>query len=152
MPLQTRIIAVGRMGSGPEVDLCGQYSARIKNTLEIVEIDDRKAPAKGRKAWEAERIKAHIPPNGIIVALDEQGRTMDSRAFASWTDGKWSYGETLVFVIGGPDGLDPEILAKAHIKLAFGAMTWPHKLVRVLLLEQLYRAETILTGHPYHRD
>lgn len=143
---------MGRLGSGAERDLCRQYSSRIQNSLDIVEIDDRKAPSKGRKTWEAERIQAHLLPQGHIVTLDEHGRALDSRAFASWANERWSYGEALTFIIGGPDGLDQKILGKAHLNLAFGAMTWPHKLVRVLLLEQLYRAETILTGHPYHRD
>lgn len=146
------LIAVGRIGSGPEAQLCDAYAKRLRSSCTIIEIDDRKAPAHGRKAWEAERIWAACPKDGVLIALDEHGRHFSSREFASWLGERSDNGETLTFIIGGPDGLDDSILEKARLKLAFGAMTWPHKLVRTMVLEQLYRAGTILTGHPYHRD
>jgi len=152
MSARMKCIAVGRIGSGHEAALCDQYKARLQWPLDIIEIDDRKAPAKGRKAWEAELILKHCPPGALLIALDEHGRTMNSRDFANWMGTQRDKGENLIFIIGGPDGLDGQILKRARLKLAFGAMTWPHKLVRALVLEQIYRASTILTGHPYHRD
>lgn len=152
MPALMKLIAVGRLGSGAEADLCAQYHTRLGNSLDIIEIDDRKAPARDRKAWEAERILKHCPPSCQLIALDEHGKTMTSRKFATWMGQQKDEGADIAFIIGGPDGLDEKILNRARLKLAFGAMTWPHKLVRVLVMEQIYRASTILTGHPYHRD
>jgi 23S rRNA (pseudouridine1915-N3)-methyltransferase len=93
-----------------------------------------------------------IPNDAVTVLLDPRGESVDSNAFAArlrgWNDGS----RDAVFVIGGPDGLAPTLSDQADLHLAFGALTWPHQLVRVMLLEQLYRAVTILAGHPYHRD
>ena len=93
-----------------------------------------------------------IPKGAATVLLDPRGEALDSNAFAKrlrgWNDG----GRDVAFVIGGPDGLAPTLSDKADLHLAFGALTWPHQLVRIMLLEQIYRAITILSGHPYHRD
>lgn len=95
---------------------------------------------------------ALLPDKATIIALDERGKNLDSRAFAGqlgrWRDDAVS---AAVFLIGGPDGLSPDLRRKAALTIAFGAATWPHQMVRVMLLEQLYRAATILSGHPYHR-
>ncbi len=103
-------------------------------------------------AEEAAAISAHITDKSVLVALDERGKTSNSTAFAR-NLGRWrdeGIANTF-FVIGGADGLSPELRRKAKLAIAFGSATWPHQMVRVMLLEQLYRAATILAGHPYHR-
>jgi len=147
------LIAVGRLKSGPLKELCDEYRRRIPLPLEIREVEERR-PVSGaeRKAREAEFVLKEIPKGALAVALDERGKAYDSgafaRQFAAW---RTRSGDNLAFIIGGADGLAPAVLEKAAARLAFGAMTWPHLLARVMLLEQLYRAHTILTGHPYHR-
>lgn len=105
------------------------------------------------KAREAELILAAVPPGALLVALDERGRPWSSRELAerlaAWRDRGVT---TLAFAIGGADGLGPAVIERADAVVSLGAMTWPHLLVRSLLLEQLYRAQQILAGHPYHRD
>jgi 23S rRNA (pseudouridine1915-N3)-methyltransferase len=116
-------------------------------------IESRAGSASARKAEEARALTAALPAGGIVVALDERGKTIGSEDFAKrigrWRDdGK----PAVAFVIGGADGLEPEFAAGADVTLGFSAMTWPHQLVRIMLAEQLYRATTILSGHPYHRE
>ena len=122
-------------------------------SLEIHEIPESRArDAAGRINEEAAAISAKIPEKSILVALDERGDSIDSSGFARHL-GRWrdeSVANTF-FLIGGADGLSPDLRRKAKLKLAFGAATWPHQIVRVMLLEQIYRAATILAGHPYHR-
>ena len=147
------IIAVGRLKAGPLKELCEEYRRRIPLPLEIREVEERR-PFSGaeRRAREGELILARIPRGAFAVALDERGKSHDSagfaRQFAAWRAGS---GDNLAFILGGADGLAPAVLEKAAARLAFGSMTWPHLLARAMLLEQLYRAHTILTGHPYHR-
>jgi 23S rRNA (pseudouridine1915-N3)-methyltransferase len=103
-------------------------------------------------AEEAVAISAAVPEKSVLVALDERGDNLDSAAFARHL-GRWrdaQVGQT-IFTIGGADGLSPDLRRKAKLSIAFGAATWPHQMVRVMLLEQIYRAATILAGHPYHR-
>jgi len=103
-------------------------------------------------AEEATAIQAHIPDRSVIVAMDERGQNLGSTVFARnlgrWRDEGSAH---TIFMIGGADGLSPELRRKAKLAIAFGSTTWPHQMVRVMLLEQLYRAATILAGHPYHR-
>jgi 23S rRNA (pseudouridine1915-N3)-methyltransferase len=101
---------------------------------------------------EAAAISAAIPAKSALVALDEGGDNVDSATFARHL-GRWRDEQiaNTIFVIGGADGLSPDLRRKAKLKLAFGSATWPHQMVRVMLLEQIYRAATILAGHPYHR-
>ncbi|WP_439572170.1 23S rRNA (pseudouridine(1915)-N(3))-methyltransferase RlmH [Phreatobacter sp.] len=153
------LAAVGRMKAGPEAELAERYRDRALKagrplgfrSLDITVIDEsRQAAPEARKAEEAAAIRR--ARSGRLLLLDERGRTMGSEDFAhligSWKDG----GENAAtIVIGGPDGLDQTLRAEADLVLSFGAMTWPHQLVRILALEQLYRAVTILSGHPYHR-
>ena len=151
MPLT--VIAVGRLKSGPLKELCDEYRRRIPLPLEIREVEVRR-PVSGdeRKTREGELILKELPKGAFAVALDERGKSYDSAAFAkqfaAWRERS---GDNLAFVIGGADGLAPPVLEKAAARLGLGAMTWPHMLTRAMLLEQLYRAHTILTGHPYHR-
>jgi 23S rRNA (pseudouridine1915-N3)-methyltransferase len=155
------LIAVGRLKQGPERELAGRYRERFDETgrrlgfrgLEIHEIPESRArDAATRIAEETAAIAAQIPGKSVLVALDERGDSLDSASLARQL-GRWrdeGVADT-IFVIGGADGLSPDLRRKAKLRLAFGAATWPHQMVRVMLLEQLYRAATILAGHPYHR-
>ena len=155
------VIAVGRMKQGPERELAERYRKRFDEIgrklgfrgLAIQEISESRArEATARIAEEAAAIAASIPENSVLVTLDERGDNVDSAAFARRL-GRWrDQGiANTIFVIGGADGLSPDLRGKAKLRVAFGAATWPHQMVRVMLLEQLYRAATILAGHPYHR-
>ncbi|MCB1473034.1 MAG: 23S rRNA (pseudouridine(1915)-N(3))-methyltransferase RlmH [Rhodobiaceae bacterium] len=160
--MRVRMICVGRLKSGPERTLCADYLDRFAaagrslglSLGDTVELDESRNPAAARrKAEEAAAIAAKLNDGGNrLVVLDEGGRMVSSTELAGkisdWRDG--GTGET-AFVIGGPDGLDPALLAQADERIAFGRMTWPHRLVRIMLAEQLYRIATILSGHPYHR-
>jgi 23S rRNA (pseudouridine1915-N3)-methyltransferase len=155
------VISIGRLKQGPERELAERYRARFDDIgrklgfrrLDIHEIPESRArDAATRISEEAAAISAAIPEKSVLVALDERGENIDSAAFAGHL-GRWrdqSVANT-IFVIGGADGLSPDLRRKAKLGLAFGAATWPHQMVRVMLLEQLYRAATILAGHPYHR-
>ena len=155
------VIAVGRLKSGPERDLVERYRERFADLgrrlgfrgLEIHEITESRArDVAVRMADEAAAIGALIPDSAVTIALDERGKPVDSAAFASrlgqWRDESIA---NVVFVIGGADGLSPELRRKMTTVFAFGTATWPHQLVRIMLMEQIYRAATILAGHPYHR-
>jgi 23S rRNA (pseudouridine1915-N3)-methyltransferase len=155
------VIAVGRMKQGPERELAERYRKRFDEIgrklgfrgLDIHEIPESRArEAQARIAGEAAAIAALVPESSVLVTLDERGDNIDSVGLARHL-GRFrdqSVANT-VFVIGGADGLSPDLRAKQKLGLAFGTATWPHQLVRVMLLEQLYRAATILSGHPYHR-
>ena len=155
------IIAIGRLKQGPERELAERYRERFDDVgrklgfrgLEIHEIPESRArDATTRIAEEAAAISAAIPAKSVLVALDERGDNIDSVVFAGHL-GRWrdqSVANT-IFMIGGADGLSPDLRRKATLGIAFGSATWPHQMVRVMLLEQIYRAATILAGHPYHR-
>jgi 23S rRNA (pseudouridine1915-N3)-methyltransferase len=155
------VISIGRLKQGPERELAERYRERFDDIgrklgfrgLEIHEIPESRArDAATRISEEAAAISAAIPDKSVLVALDERGDNIDSSAFARHL-GRWrddSVANT-IFVIGGADGLSPDLRRKATLRFAFGAATWPHQMVRVMLLEQVYRAATILAGHPYHR-
>jgi 23S rRNA (pseudouridine1915-N3)-methyltransferase len=155
------VISIGRLKQGPERELAERYRERFEDIgrklgfrgLEIVEIPESRArDAATRIAEEAAAISAVIPEKSAVVALDEHGDNVDSAAFARdlgrWRDEQVA---SAIFMIGGADGLSPDLRRKAKLRMAFGSATWPHQMVRVMLLEQLYRAATILAGHPYHR-
>lgn len=159
--MRLHIACIGRLKAGPESDLFDRYADRIAKAgravsigpLSVIELPESRAqrPAE-RKAEEARGLLAALPSGAVAVALDETGRTLDSPAFAARL-GNWRDAGTadLAFVIGGPDGHGAAVLDAARLTLALGPMTWPHQLVRSLLAEQVYRAITILSGHPYHR-
>ncbi len=155
------VIAIGRLKKGPERDLAERYRERFGDIgrklgfrgLEVHEIPESRArDAATRISEEAGAISAAIPEKSALVALDERGDNIDSATFAGQL-GRWRDEgiANTIFVIGGADGLSPELRRKAKLKVAFGSATWPHQIVRVMLLEQVYRAATILAGHPYHR-
>lgn len=155
------VAAIGRLKRGPETELSERYRKRAADTgrqlglraVEIVEIRESRAADAGKRTLEESIALANIIPQGAGVALlDAGGDNLDSASLASQL-AKWRSEDrpAAVFLIGGPDGLAASLRDKAELRLSFGAATWPHQLVRVMLLEQLYRAATILTGHPYHR-
>jgi len=147
------IVAVGRLKSGPLKELCDEYRRRLPFAVTIREVEERRpVSAAERKAREGDLLLKEVPKGALIVALDERGKAYDSAGFAKQLEAwRTQTGDNLAFVIGGADGLAPPVLERAAARLAFGTMTWPHLLARVMLLEQIYRAHTILTGHPYHR-
>ncbi|MGQ0675922.1 MAG: 23S rRNA (pseudouridine(1915)-N(3))-methyltransferase RlmH [Rhodospirillales bacterium] len=148
------IACVGRLGGGPALGLYRDYAGRLAWPVTLKEVEERrKLPAAERLRREAELLSAAIPKGARIVALDERGKAIASAEFARLL-GRWQ-GEgagDVAFVIGGADGLDPAFKKRAHWLLSLGPMTWPHLLCRALLAEQLYRAQSILAGHPYHRE
>lgn len=158
--MKITIAAVGRLKRGPERDIAERLLDRVTVTgrkagLAFVtrELSESRADSvRTRKDQEAAALLAMVSEKTVLVALDENGETIDSRTFAAkiaeWRDR--GVADT-VFAIGGPDGHGEALLERSHFRLAFGAMTWPHQLVRIMLAEQLYRAITILLGHPYHR-
>jgi len=153
-PIRLRILAIGRLRSGPLRELQALYAARIVPPPAIIELDARqRLPPALRKAREAELILDALPPEALVIALDERGAAWSSRELADrlalWRDRGTA---ELAFAIGGAEGLGAPVLDRAAAILSLGAMTWPHFLVRGMLLEQLYRAQQILAGHPYHRD
>jgi len=155
------VFAVGRMKSGPERELADRYFDRLKKTgaplglefASVTEITESRAQQPElRKQEESAKVLEALDQGGVLVLLDERGKTLSSEAFAERIarfrdDGK----RQLLLAIGGPDGHDPALRDRADLVLALGAMTWPHQIVRILVAEQMYRATTILSGHPYHR-
>ena len=153
------VAAIGRARAAPEQALFDDYARRLVRqgpaglTLELREAEERrKLTVDARRAAEAELLSAQIPKGATTVALDGRGKSLTSEDFATrlrrWRDD--GVGD-LAFVIGGADGLDPGLVKRADLVLSLGALTWPHLLVRAMLAEQIYRAQSILLGHPYHR-
>jgi len=147
-----RLLAIGRIGAGPEAALFDRYNARLRPRLSVTEIaEGRGAPAEMRRR-EAEALLAALPREAFAVALDLGGTAPDSEGLARLLERWLGLGRTLSFVIGGAEGLDAAVLARADFVLALGALTWPHLLVRVMLAEQLFRAQAIVGGHPSPRS
>ena len=148
------LAAVGRARPGPEAELFRGYAGRIQPSLQVREVEEKRPlPSSERKAREADLLLAALPAGATLVVLDERGQAMPSRAFAERL-GRWRDDGTgdLAFLVGGADGHGEAVRARAALLLSLGPMTWPHMLVRVLLAEQVWRAQSILAGHPYHRD
>lgn len=155
------VAAIGRLKQGPETELSERYRKRAAQIgrqlglrdIEIIEIRESRAADAGKRMIEESIALANlIPQNAAVVVLDSRGESLDSGALAAQL-GKWRENgrPAAVFLIGGADGLAANLGEKASLRLSFGKATWPHQLIRVMLLEQIYRATTILTGHPYHR-
>lgn len=155
--MRISLCAVGRLRAGAERDLVDDYLQRLDRSGRPLglgpvtehEVEDRKG---GGMAAEGALLARAIPEGAALCVLDERGKLMTSPEFAAqlagWRDGGR---QDAAFVIGGADGVDPALRARADLVLSFGRMVWPHMLVRVMLAEQLYRAATILAGSPYHR-
>jgi 23S rRNA (pseudouridine1915-N3)-methyltransferase len=159
--MRLMIAAVGRLKESPERELVERYRKRAEQigrriglrAIEVIEIRESRAQEVAKRMLEESIAIANIiPERAAIIALDERGKNLDSAAFAAQL-GRWRDDgrQDAIFVIGGDDGLAPGLREKATITLALGAATWPHQLVRGMLLEQIYRALSILSGHPYHR-
>jgi 23S rRNA (pseudouridine1915-N3)-methyltransferase len=156
--MRITLVAVGRAKAGAMRDLFEDFAGRLNpaqgyGPLILKEVEERRplAPAE-LKRREAALLRAAIPAGARLVALEVHGKALSSEDFAArlghWRDEGLA---DLAFIVGGAEGLDPELSAVADLTLSLGPMTWPHMLVRVLLAEQLFRAQSILTGHPYHR-
>ncbi len=159
--MKVSVHAVGRMKAGPERELADRYFERFAKSgpavgLEFAGITEivegRAQSAAERRRDEGSRLQAQLVPGTALVLLDERGKSLSSEDLASRIgklrdDGR----KALVLAIGGADGHDQSLRDQAELVLSFGALTWPHQLVRVMLAEQLYRVATILSGHPYHR-
>lgn len=147
--MKIKILAVGRMKASPQAELCQEYLKRMNWQVSLKEID---TPKGATSAVEAPLILKHIPDHALVIALDERGETYSSPDFShklqQW---KEQTGGEIIFLIGGADGFDNTVRQRAKSLMSFGKQTWPHMLVRVMLLEQIYRAQQIAAGHPYHR-
>jgi 23S rRNA (pseudouridine1915-N3)-methyltransferase len=147
------IAAVGRMKKGPELSLWDVYAKRLRWPIRLIEVEARNLVGIDQiKRKEADLLLAKLPKSSVIVALDQGGSVTSSVEFAKkigvWQDNGIN---NLALVLGGSNGLDSVVLDKAELSISMGSMTWPHMLARVMLLEQLYRAQCILSNHPYHK-
>jgi 23S rRNA (pseudouridine1915-N3)-methyltransferase len=159
--MRITVVAVGRLKAGPERELAERYGKRFTDSAKALglsgpvtrELAESQARSTGeRKAQEAAAILAALPEDGTAIRLDERGEMLGSAEFAEMIRKARDGGQKNVsFIIGGADGIGDDVMARAPLALCFGKMTVPHQLARVLLLEQLYRAATLLSGHPYHR-
>ena len=154
--MRVTLLAVGRLARSPETELVKLYIDRATaagralglGPVEVIEVESRKPG----KLAEAEVLRPHLK-DAHVLACDEHGRARTSRDFAAEIARLRDDGvRRLVLMIGGADGLDPQLMDEAQGRLAFGPQTWPHALVRAMLAEQVYRAVTILSGSPYHRE
>jgi 23S rRNA (pseudouridine1915-N3)-methyltransferase len=159
--MRIAVHAVGRMKAGPEKELADRFFDRLAKSGPAVGLEfsgvletpeSRARNADERKREEAERLRVQLAPGAALILLDERGKNVSSEALAEKIAALRDGGlKTLVVAIGGADGHDAALRDQAELVVSFGAATWPHQLVRVMLAEQLYRAATILSGHPYHR-
>ena len=147
------IACIGRLKAGAEADLLARYVKQTRWNVVVREFEDKKSGSSDeRKKRESEMLLSAVPDGAKVVVLDERGKQTGSEAFAKKL-GNWQDEgvPAIVFMIGGADGHTDELRKRADYLMAFGEMTWPHFLARVMLAEQIYRARTILDGHPYHR-
>jgi 23S rRNA (pseudouridine1915-N3)-methyltransferase len=155
--MRVRVIAVGTRMSAWVEAACADYSRRLHgaDAIELVEVAVARrhgeGDAKRAVKLEAERILGLLETREYVVALEERGRTFTTLQMSAWLAERRNQGDPLSFIIGGPDGLDVTVSTRAQLHWSLSTLTFPHALVRILLLEQLYRASTVLAGHPYHR-
>jgi len=151
--MRVAVVAVGKLKRSPLQAVFDDYVTRLNWPVQVHEIGaSQGASPEARRDQEATKLARHLTGQSVVVALDKDGRDLTSEALAAQI-GDWQVSSQadVAFVIGGPDGLGTAITARANLTLAFGRATWPHLLVRVMLAEQLYRAASVLSGHPYHR-
>ncbi len=151
--MRLTLAAVGRMKRSPLEAAFDDYARRLSWPLTVKEVEEKRPlPPEQLMAAEGQLLLSALPPEASVAALEPTGKDLSSEDFAAWIERLQDEGvRDLAFVIGGADGLSPDVLARADRKLRLGAMIWPHLLVRVMLAEQLFRAQSILAGHPYHR-
>jgi 23S rRNA (pseudouridine1915-N3)-methyltransferase len=154
--MKITIISMGKFENSPFKAVFENYAKRIKWRVELKELELKNAQSLSSielKTREAALILKEIKPQTKLIILDENGTEYKSRQFATMLTNLAVRGDSnITFIIGGSDGLAEEILQKPATKISLGLMTFPHLMVRVILIEQLYRAQTIIEGHPYHRD
>ena len=159
--MKLKIISIGQLKNNPILEIQKDYESRILNlsksvgikNLEIKELPiSKKSSIKERQKEEAKIISQHIKQDNLNVFLDGKGENINSVDISQIISKSSFDGKDLVFFIGGPDGFDEKIIKVANKIISFGRVTWPHKLIRIMLLEQLYRGITILNNHPYHRN
>ncbi|MBX2833459.1 MAG: 23S rRNA (pseudouridine(1915)-N(3))-methyltransferase RlmH [Micavibrio sp.] len=147
------LIVIGRMKKGAMYDLCEDYKKRIQWNLKVIECESKFTDPTVAQKDEEQLILSNLKNDAIIVVLDERGNGLRSLDFAKTIENFQNSGESYMqFVIGGSDGLTEAIRDRANLLLSFGQQTWPHMMARMMLLEQVYRAQQILKNHPYHRE
>ena len=145
--MKIEILAIGRLKKGALFDVASDYLRRINLPCSLIEMEGKNTVDEHKKLMEA------IRPEAFLIAMDETGKSLSSRKFAQKIQTLQNDAQPLMqIIIGGADGLNDEIRSRANLLLSFGAQTWPHMLARVMLLEQIYRVQQILSNHPYHRD
>lgn len=147
-----KLVAVGRLKAGPELTLFERYAARLRPVLAVQEVPAARGSVVEQKRREAAALLAACPDNAFVVVLDEGGRVYDSPAFSQAMTNWQGTGRPIHFLIGGAEGLERSVLDRADAVMSFGSMTWPHMLVRIMLAEQVFRAQAIATNHPYHKN
>jgi 23S rRNA (pseudouridine1915-N3)-methyltransferase len=151
--LKIDIIAAGRLKKGPYFDLCAEYSKRMDWPVTVHEIESRYKDAREIQNDEHRKIEKLIKDDAFVIVLDGRGKNLSSSEFARAIQKVANEGKSRIqFIIGGADGVGDKIPKRANLVLSLGAQTWPHMLARIMLLEQIYRAQQILKGHPYHRE
>ncbi len=147
------IIAIGRMKNTAHIELFQDYLRRMDWSVNVKEIESKHTDQHKMHSDECVQLLKHLSDTATIIAMDERGKTFPSRDFAKkFQDLQNDSRPHVQFVLGGADGLNDEIRKRAQLLLSFGKQTWPHMLARIMLLEQIYRAQQILKNHPYHRD
>lgn len=154
--MRVTILSIGKFENSPHKAVYENYLKRIKWKVELKEMDVKNSnnlSAEVKKREEGELLLKALKPGSKLIVCDENGKQFKSRDFAKLLSEFANRGDSdITFVIGGSDGLSEEILKKAALKISFGLATMPHLMVRSVLIEQLYRAESIIAGHPYHRE
>lgn len=144
------LIAIGKQ-RGADADLFLRYAERLKPKLKLVELPDGTGAPVEIKRREAASLLACLTPQDHLIALDQDGKSLTSPQFAGLLTQLRDQAQNIVFAIGGAEGFDASIIARANMTLSFGTLTWPHMLARIMLAEQIYRAQCIAANHPYHR-
>jgi 23S rRNA (pseudouridine1915-N3)-methyltransferase len=146
------LIAIGRLRGGPEAELFDRYNTRLRPRMTVVELAEERGTPGVIKRKEAAALLSALPRDAFAVPLDLGGQMVDTETFARRMAQWLASSRPVCFLIGGAEGLDGSVIGRADYILSLGAMTWPHFLVRAMLVEQLYRIQTIGQGHPYHRS
>lgn len=147
------IIAIGQLRKGPLFDALEEYQKRITWPVKFIIHESKQRDERVKQREEHEKLVASLSNSAFVIAMDERGKSLPSMKFADKVKDLQNQGQSHIqFVIGGADGLSDEIRSRANLLLSFGEQTWPHMLARVMLLEQVYRCQQILAGHPYHRQ
>jgi 23S rRNA (pseudouridine1915-N3)-methyltransferase len=147
--MKYKLLALGTLKASPEKQLLDHYLERLSLDFSIQELISKKHHTKEE---EGALILGHLSPNDYVIALDEKGKDLSTRSFFDLLENQANQTKVCTFIIGGADGLSEAVKNRCQMLISFGKMTWPHMLVRALLVEQLYRCQQIKNNHPYHRD